>query len=445
MPRGSNGLPDPTKRANFLTPASNPVDLKIGPGGDLFYVDFTGGTIRRIQYFAANQPPIAVASASPTVGPAPLTVAFDGSGSTDPDGDPLSHSWDLDGNGTFGDATGVAPSFTYTSPGTYHPILRVTDTRGGSGLSSGLTISVGTLPAPVIDTPSSGLTWAVGDDISFTGHATDAEDGSIPAASLSWQVVLLHCTTEGCHEHPRETVQGVGGTLDAPDHPYPSFLELRLTATDSDGLSATSTLRVDPKTVDLSFATSPSGLQLAIGGEPATAPFTRTVIQGSRNSISSETTQDRNGIRYQFTGWSDGGPIGHDVIAGSAPVTYTATFVPISADLAVTQTASSGNARATFTMTTRNNGPAVGSGATLVDTLSAKATFVSASAGCSYAAATRRVTCALGTLANQAVVTSTIVVTYKGKGSIDHTVTVSSSAPDLLTANNTSRLTAKLQ
>src|SRR5262249_22634458 len=39
-----------TTIATFVGNAAGPVDLKIGPGGDLFYVDLTGGTIRRIQY-----------------------------------------------------------------------------------------------------------------------------------------------------------------------------------------------------------------------------------------------------------------------------------------------------------------------------------------------------------------------------------------------------------
>ena len=50
MFHGSNGLPDPTNRANFLLGAASPVDLKTGPGGDLFYADLNGGTIRRIAY-----------------------------------------------------------------------------------------------------------------------------------------------------------------------------------------------------------------------------------------------------------------------------------------------------------------------------------------------------------------------------------------------------------
>ena len=65
--------------------AANPVNLETGSGGDLVYVDFDGGTIGRIQYFSANQPPVAVATATPTTGAAPLTVRFDGTGSSDPD------------------------------------------------------------------------------------------------------------------------------------------------------------------------------------------------------------------------------------------------------------------------------------------------------------------------------------------------------------------------
>ena len=48
------------RSATFVAGAANPVNLQTGPGGDLFYVDFDGGTIRRIQY-RGNQPPAAVA------------------------------------------------------------------------------------------------------------------------------------------------------------------------------------------------------------------------------------------------------------------------------------------------------------------------------------------------------------------------------------------------
>ena len=59
---GANGLPDPANRANFLLGAASPVDLNTGPGGDLFYADLNGGTIRRIRFIE----PMVRSSGQPT-------------------------------------------------------------------------------------------------------------------------------------------------------------------------------------------------------------------------------------------------------------------------------------------------------------------------------------------------------------------------------------------
>ena len=110
---------------------------------------------------------------------------------------------------------------------------------------------------PTIDTPVTALRWAVGQTITFSGHATDREQGAIPASALSWSLIMNHCATQtSCHEHPIQDFAGVaGGSFVAPDHEYPSYLELRLRATDSGGLQATTTIRLDPQSVDIGFQT----------------------------------------------------------------------------------------------------------------------------------------------------------------------------------------------
>jgi glucose/arabinose dehydrogenase len=324
IPTGSNGLPDISKRRTFVAGAAQPVDLQIGPGGDLFYVDL-GGTIRRIRYFNQNQPPIAVATANPTSGAAPLTVAFDGAGSSDPDGDPLTYAWDLDGDGAYDDGAAATATFTYSQPANYTATLRVTDPSGASGTSSVMISAGNTPPAAVIDMPSAGTTWKVGDVITFSGHATDPQQGTLPASALTWSLVLQHCPST-CHEHPLQAFSGVAsGTFVAPDHEFPSHLELRLTATDAGGLSHTASRRLDPETVNLAFGSDPTGLTLAVGSTSQPTPFTRTAIMGSTLSVSAPSPQATGGTAYEFVSWSDGGAQTHNIAANETG-SYNATY-----------------------------------------------------------------------------------------------------------------------
>jgi glucose/arabinose dehydrogenase len=328
MKTGGGTLPNPNNRATFVAQANNPVDLEISPAGELWYADFqASGAVRKISYTAANNPPTAVMSANPTSGPAPLTVSFNGNGSSDPDpGTTLTYAWDLDDDGAFDDATGPIASWTYQN-GVYTPALRVTDNQGASDTDS-VTITAGnTPPTATISSPASSLRWKVGDAISFSGGATDPQDGTLPASALSWSLVLQHCDGTGCHSHPVQTFDGAAsGSFSAPDHAYPSYLELTLTATDSGGLADSETVRLDPQMVNLTFQTTPGGLQLAVGGTTGTASFTRTVIVGSTNTVSAITPQTKSKQTYNFQSWSDGGAQTHTIIAPAAATTYTARF-----------------------------------------------------------------------------------------------------------------------
>jgi glucose/arabinose dehydrogenase len=326
MPKGTNGLPAPGQIKSFVAGAANPVNLETGPGGDLFYVDFDGGTIRRIRYFSANRPPVAVATASPTTGAAPLTVNFDGSGSSDPDGDILSYAWDLDGDGAYDDSTAIRPTWTYTAAGSYAAKLRVNDPAGLSGTAT-VTVTVGnTPPTATITTPAAGTTWKVGDVINFSGSATDVQDGTLPPSALTWDLILHHCPSN-CHTHTMQSFAGVAsGSFTAPDHEYPSYLELRLTATDSGGLPHTVSRQLDPRTVVLTFQTTPGGLRLTVGPTTSTASFSRTVIVGSTNTISAPSPQQKGQRNYNFMSWSDNGAPTHVIIAPASATTYTARF-----------------------------------------------------------------------------------------------------------------------
>lgn len=328
MFKGTNGLPDPNNIATFDAGASGPVDIQIGPNGDLFYADFDGGNIRRIQFTGSNQPPVAVATANPTSGNPPLTVNFNGSGSSDPNqGDTISYAWDLDGDGQFDDGSSAQASFTYTTAGNYTATLKVTDNHGASDTDS-VTITVGNnAPTATIVTPTSSTLWQVGQVISFSGTGTDPEDGNLPASAFSWSLVLYHCPST-CHTHPIQDFVGVkSGSFTAPDHDYPSYLVLQLTVTDSKGAKDVKSVQLNPKTVSLTFKSRPGSLHLVVGSASSVTPFSRTVIVGSNNSISAPTPQTKGANNYFFRSWSDGGAQSHNIIAPSNNKTYTADYV----------------------------------------------------------------------------------------------------------------------
>ncbi|HEX5900825.1 MAG TPA: PKD domain-containing protein [Solirubrobacteraceae bacterium] len=301
LPRGGDGLPDPTAVSTFLHGGAHPVELEMTPDGNLLYTDLDGGNIVRITY---NRP-TAVASASPTSGAAPLTVQLDGTGST---GAGLTYAWDLDGDGQFDDATGARPSHTFAK-GNYTVRLQVTDASGVTALSAPLTISSGNAaPTAHIATPTAATAWSANETVSFAGTGSDAEDGTLAASSLTWSIVLHHCPSD-CHDHPLQTITGAQGAFTAPDHEYPAYLTLTLTATDSGGLTGSQTVRIDPRTVQLVVDSEPAGREVVLNDEAGPAPLAKTVIRGSSNLVSAVTPQGE----LAFTGWSDGGADTHTV------------------------------------------------------------------------------------------------------------------------------------
>ena len=322
MFKGANGLPDPATRQTFVADATGPVQLQIGPGGDLYYVDFNVGTIRRIQFASGNQAPNAVIQATPSSGPAPLTVTFSSGGSSDPDGDPITYSWNFGDGGT---STQANPSYTYGSTGTFTAVLTVTDSKGAFSMAQVPITAGNSKPTAFIDAPGAGLQWKVGQSIPFSGHATDPNEGSLPPSAFLWEVILHHCPSN-CHTHPIQSFPGVTtASFSAPDHDYPSHLEIKLTVTDAGGLTDTRSVLLNPQTVVLTFQSDPSGLQLVVGSSSSPTPFTRTVILGSANSVSAGTPQALGGTNYKFVSWSDGGNQSH-TITGTAAATYTATY-----------------------------------------------------------------------------------------------------------------------
>ena len=315
--------------SDFVTASSpNPVDVEVGPDGDLYYltrrsdlnsslvrVDFTPGSAVTI----TSQP----SSLRVSVGePAAFTVAAVGAA-------PLSYQWQRNGVAITG-ATAATYRLSTTTTADSGARFRVVVRNGTSSATSAeatLTVTTDRRPTASIAAPSVGATYAGGDVITYSGAASDPEDGTLPGSALTWRVDFHHAD----HTHPfLPPVTGSGGTFTIPTGGHLDsnvFYRVHLSAVDSAGLVGTASRDVVPRTAPFTVTTSPAGLQVEVDGQPRTAPHSEAgAVVGLRRTLSARPVQTVGGREYEFVGWSDGGAATHEVTVPSAATTYTASY-----------------------------------------------------------------------------------------------------------------------
>ena len=320
--------------------SSSAVHMTFGPFGStqaLYYTTYAaGGQVRRIAYTgSANRTPVAALVATPTSGPAPLTVTLDGNGSSDPDGDALTYLWDFGDTSPAAETATDSIQHTYTE-GSYVGTLRVRD--GAGEVSAPVTVTIaagGTSPLVTIVSPAPDARFRVGETITLRGTATDAQDGTMPAGALSWTVILHHAS----HVHPflgPVTGTGIALTAPAPEDLLAatnSYLEVRLSVTDSSALTTTAVRDLLPRTVDLTFDTIPRGMRVDVAGRTLGPNDSHLVVswEGATWTISAPAQTGPCGQTAAFLRWSDGGAATHAITTPAVPTSYIASFEVASA------------------------------------------------------------------------------------------------------------------
>ncbi len=183
-------------------------------------------------------------------------------------------------------------------------------------------------PAPAITTPADGTLVRAGETLSVAVSGTDPEDGTLPAAQLSWWIDLHHDD----HAHPFQLpTTGFGMSVSLPTRGETSeniWYRIHVRATDSGGLSAEASRDIFPRKSKMTFATVPTGLQLTLDGQAVTAPTTVVGVVGMERDLAAPD-QDAAGKRYRFVGWSDAGKASHTVSTPETDTTYSANFAEI--------------------------------------------------------------------------------------------------------------------
>jgi glucose/arabinose dehydrogenase len=327
----------------FATGLKAPVDMDMGPDGALYYLAYNdrysttaNRSVYKFEYVGAgNRAPLAEYTVNPITGNAPLTVSFDASNSSDPDGDTISYLWDF-GDGTT--STDMVTTHTYDTAGSFIPKLTATDPGGLFDTDTLPTIKTNnSAPTGTITLPAAGTTYRAGSTISFTGTGTDPEDGTLGAASLSWAVRLFHNE----HSHPFLTFNGVSGAsfkIPDPGEIDPvQWYRITLTVTDSAGGTHSSFIDVKPEVSTVTLATSVPGLSVNLDGQSMPDGSQFTGVENAARTLSAPQVQTLNGKWYAFDSWSDAGAAQHDIATPVDDTTFTASYheipVPESATL----------------------------------------------------------------------------------------------------------------
>lgn len=257
-------LPHPAIKV-YETPGVYTVTLTVtdndgATGSDTLAITVTdGGT-------GGNQPPVAVISADPTSGPAPLVVMFSSAGSFDPDGTIVDYFWAFSNGRT---TSRENPRVRFNSDGTYTATLTVTDNEGATA-SDTITILVGDAPGNQVPTAVASADVTSGEaplNVNFTGSGSSDSDGTI--ASYAW-----------------DFGDGGSSTSADPSHSYTAAgtYVATLTVTDNEGATGTDTVSIT--------ATEPGA---GCGSSCARVSDISMIVRGNGSLVSLVSVVDENG------------------------------------------------------------------------------------------------------------------------------------------------------
>ena len=308
------------------------VGLETGPDGNLYYLARNGQALFKIIYTAANTPPVITTQPASVTTSETRAVTLSVMASS---ASPLTYQWQKNGVNIAG-ATGSSYALAKVAKadaGTYRVV--VTNSIGPT-TSADATLTVKDFNTdPTAQITLNRDTYAANNVITFSGTATDKEDGPLPASAFTWEVLTHHNT----HTHPFLAPQSgiTSGSFTTADRGEVSdniYYIVNLTVTDKAGQSITISRNVNPLKSTFTLATNPVGLSLTLDGTPQEPrAINVTGVQGIIREIGAPSGQmiGGKGVTYRFVSWSDGGAQTHEIATPTTNTTYTATFEPTTA------------------------------------------------------------------------------------------------------------------
>jgi len=174
--------------------------------------------------------------------------------------------------------------------------------------------------------PGAGSLYRAGGRIELRASAGDGEDGALPDRAITWEAFLEH------RGHTHYLLTGLKGSIAGfrvpSDHSSDTFLTLTATATDSGGLTASETVSIRPRTAQVFIGSVPSGAPVTFAGAHFNAPGNGQHAVGFETVLSAAPSFERDGVRYRFRRWTDGGRRTHPVSVPADGLSVRARYEP---------------------------------------------------------------------------------------------------------------------
>lgn len=312
---------DPITKAitmEFATGIDRPLRMRFDTEGNLYYLERAGlggggigdntqsteGRLMKI-VFTGNGKPVISRDPKSVL----LSVGETARFITQANGaDPLNYQWFVDGseaqNGP-NNALEVANVQVSQNGIEVYCIVSNMDGRDTSQKAE-LMVTNNTRPTPMIQLNSSEK-YRAGQNISVTGFASDLEDGNLDGSNMVWQVDFHH----DLHTHP-----AVGATpnIDQLNFPVPAsgeiddnvWFRVHLTATDSEGLSASTFIDVFPEKTSFTVESNPTGLEVNVDGQILPTPAEIASVVGIERVIAASPFIFGENEAYLFQNWDNG-------------------------------------------------------------------------------------------------------------------------------------------
>lgn len=303
----------------------------VGIDGNIYYiVHADGGSVWRIEFDATAAPSIVNQPVSQTVfAQDAVTFSVSAAGAI-----PYSYQWRKNGVNITG-ATNSSYTIASATAADAASYTVVVTNPIGSVTSAAATLTVKAFnakPVPRILTPLSSLTWSSLDTVRFSGSATDAEDGTLPASTYRWELRFYHSEGNGLvHFHPGATIPAgiTSGSFVANNTGEFSpnvWFQLRLTVTDAAGRVGVDSVEIQPKKVTVSTAANRAGIQLILGNSQQVAPFSQTLVVNTPVSLQAVSPQVLRDTSFVFSSWAHGGDALQTIRVPAVNTTYTANY-----------------------------------------------------------------------------------------------------------------------